>query len=345
MFAISGLTGSSLVFYQDIDEQLNPSLLTVVPDSEYAPLATIVAAAKRVAPAGAEPARLYLPRHSRAAMRLRFTVPRDGRDILNDVFVNPYTAKVLGQREWDNSLMGFLYKLHYTLALGDTGEMIIGVTGLFLMMVLLSGFVLWWPKRGKFFQALTFKRSANHLRFIYELHKTIGAYAAVVLLVIAFCGVYMIFPHYVKPLIGSVLPFTKTLPVKSVTVDKQREKRIDIDDIANIAKAVFPQAELRRIYFPTSAEDIYRVIMRQTGEVRKTSGSTQLWIDRYAGEVVSMQTPKNMRSGDSFVSWLFPLHNGEAFGLAGRVIVFLAGFTPIILYVTGLMFWWRKRSN
>jgi uncharacterized iron-regulated membrane protein len=43
------------------------------------------------------------------------------------------------------------------------------------------------------------------------------------------------------------------------------------------------------------------------------------------------------------LSWLFPLHNGEAFGLTGRWIMFFAGFTPLLLYVTALRMWWLKR--
>ncbi|MGH7201474.1 MAG: PepSY domain-containing protein, partial [Planctomycetaceae bacterium] len=41
----------------------------------------------------------------------------------------------------------------------------------------------------------------------------------------------------------------------------------------------------------------------------------------------------------------FPLHNGEAFGLAGRWIVFFSGLTPAVLYVTGVTIWWRRRRS
>ena len=35
--------------------------------------------------------------------------------------------------------------------------------------------------------------------------------------------------------------------------------------------------------------------------------------------------------------------NGKVAGLTGRWIVFISGFVPIILFVTGLIRWWQKR--
>lgn len=344
LFAFSGLTGSALVFYQAIDESLNPALLTVEPGVEYAPLTEITAAAQRVVSAEAKPARFYLPRHAQAAMKVRFSVSRAGQDILLDVMVNPFTAEVLGQRQWGGYLMSFLYKLHYTLVLGDAGETIVGVMGLLLMGSLLSGVVLWWPKRTKFFQAFTFRRSANRTRFIYDLHKTIGFYASVVLVVMAFSGVSMIFPHYVKLFVNRVSPLTVTAPAQLSVSAEAGGKRLDLDKISTIAKNQFPQAALQRIYFPASADSVYRVILRQSDEARKTSGSTRLWINPYNGKILAIQQPQTQSGGDTFLNWMFPLHNGEAFGLAGRIIVFISGFVLVGLYVTGLIVWWRKRQ-
>ncbi|PHS70304.1 MAG: peptidase M4 [Methylophaga sp.] len=344
MFAFSGLSGSALVFYQDIDEYLNPALLTVEPDRDYVPLTEIIATAQKVVSADAKLARLYLPRHSRAAMKVRFTAPENSKDVLLDVIVNPFTAEVLGQRRWGGYLMSFIYKLHYTLVLGEVGKTIVGVIGLLLMCLLLSGLYLWWPGFSKLFQALRFKRSTNRLRFLYDLHKTIGIYAAAVLIVIVFSGIYMIFPHYVKPLIGVVLPFTETIPTGFSMDEGNGKKRINIDEVGRIASDLFPQAKLQRIYFPVSVDGVYHIIMRHLGEIRKTRGSTQLWINPYDGKVLAVQKPQAMRGGDVFIAWMFPLHNGEAFGLSGRIIVFVMGFIPIILYVTGLIVWWRKRE-
>lgn len=345
MFAFSGLTGSALVFYQDIDETLNPAVLTVASGSDYVPLTEIVAAAQTIMPSEATLTRLYFPRHSQAAMKLRFSLPKEGKEVNLDVMVNPFTAAVLGQRQYGSYLMSFIYKLHYTLALDDVGKTFMGMMGLLLFCSLMSGIYLWWPKPSTFFQALTFKRSTNRARFIFDLHKTFGIYAAAVFMVLAVSGIYMIFPHYVKPLVSWVSPLSNIVPPKlSIDTDVGIE-RVSVDEISMTASELFPQATLQRIYFPVTPEDAYRVIMRQPGEVRKTSGATQVWISPYDGRVLSVQQPQSMSGGDTFITWMFPLHNGQAFGLSGRIVVFIAGFVLVGLYVTGLMMWWRKRKR
>jgi len=345
MFAFSGLTGSLLVFYQDIDEYFNPALLTVDPANDYVPLTDITAAAQAAVPDEARLTRLYFPRHAQAAMKLRFSVPIGEEDSVLEMMINPFTAEILGQREYGSYLMSFIYKLHYTLVLGDIGKKFMGVMGLMLLSSVLSGLYLWWPKLSNLFRALTFKRSVNQLRFIYDLHKTIGIYISVVLIVIALSGVYMIFPHYVKPLVGMVSPLTQVGPAEFSRTIGTVAQRPNINEISNIAHHLFPKAKLQRIYFPLSAGDPYRVIMRQHNEVRKTSGSTQLWINSSDGKVLSVQQPQTMGAGDAFINWMYPLHNGEAFGLLGRIIVFVTGISLVTLYITGLMIWWRKYKD
>lgn len=343
MFVFSGLTGSTLVFYKEIDAFLNPTLLTVQPAGEHAPFTAIVTAARSVAPLAAIPTRVYFPAHPQQPMKVRFSVPRAGQDGQLDVLVNPFTTEVLGQRYWGGYLVSFLYQLHHTLLAGDIGETIVGVIGLMLLGVTVAGLVAWWPSFTNLVQAFKVRRGGSRTRFLYDLHKMLGALVAIFLLVIAFSGLYMVFPNYVRPLISWGLPMSERSGV-GVVERSDNGSVIGISAVATLAKQRFPQAVLQRIYFPVSTNEVYRVIMRQAGEVRKTSASTQLWIDAYSGSVLAVQEPKTMSSGEVFIAWLFPLHNGEAFGLPGRAMVFLMGYAPCILYVTGMLVWWRKRK-
>ena len=47
---------------------------------------------------------------------------------------------------------------------------------------------------------------------------------------------------------------------------------------------------------------------------------------------------------DAVLQWLYPLHNGEAFGLAGRIIIVIIGLAPLLLYVSGIIRWQQKRD-
>lgn len=56
-----------------------------------------------------------------------------------------------------------------------------------------------------------------------------------------------------------------------------------------------------------------------------------------------MINPLTVTGGDAFLSWMFPLHSGEAFGTAHRVFMTVAGLLPLGFFVTGLLLWLRRR--
>ena len=74
-------------------------------------------------------------------------------------------------------------------------------------------------------------------------------------------------------------------------------------------------------------------------------GDTVVWINRYDGKILAVRDALRRRCGDRFLDWQFPLHNGEAFGLIGRIAVFVAGIIPALLYISGIFIWWKKRKG
>ena len=85
--------------------------------------------------------------------------------------------------------------------------------------------------------------------------------------------------------------------------------------------------------------------MRQPGELRQGPGATRISIDSGDASVLRVIDPELARGGDKFLSWLFPLHTGEAFGIAGRVAISLFGFLPLMFFITGLLIWVKLRKK
>ena len=105
--SIFGITGSILVFHAEINELLNPQLLTVaVPDGNpvYKPLADIFQAGQAAMPQKAAHTFATYPRNDEAAFKLAYSSPLAG-DVIEswEVYVNPYTAKVIGKRLMSSS--------------------------------------------------------------------------------------------------------------------------------------------------------------------------------------------------------------------------------------------------
>jgi uncharacterized iron-regulated membrane protein len=143
-------------------------------------------------------------------------------------------------------------------------------------------------------------------------------------------------------LFSPVQEFPKEEAMQSLPVSDARP--LSVEEAVALARQVFPDGELRYVGIPHGVVGVYQVSLRQPGEVRESGGQSQVWLDQYSGKVLRVRDWRQFTGGETFLAWLFPLHNGEAFGLVGRWIVFFAGFIPLVLYVTALRMWWLKRQ-
>ncbi|HBR51027.1 MAG TPA: hypothetical protein DEA71_13185 [Nitrospira sp.] len=347
LFVFMSLTGSVLVFYKAIDEWLNPALLTTSGSGLYKPLNKVVATAQAAAPSGGWLESLELPSHEHEVFKAWHKVPTDRVDQFRWylVTIDPYTGSVLSRdREWGTYLVSFIYELHESLLLDELGRTLVGFVAIFLLISISTGLFLWWPRSGKVRQAFLPVTGASPIRRHYQWHKLTGAYSAIVLAVLAFTGVYLAFPSYVIPLVSAFSSVDESSddgavqshPVSGVPA-------LSAEQAVELVRRLFPDGRITYIGIPHKAADAYEMTMHRPGDFRETVGNSMVWLDQYSGAVLKVHDWRNFTAGDTFVAWLFPLHNGKAFGMIGRWVVFFAGFVPLVLYVTALRMWWLKR--
>lgn len=344
ILCITGLTGSLLVFDHALDEQLNPKLQHLETDTDPAPLSEVLANAKAAYP-DSQPTRIYLARKPGTSHMLRFSAAY-GESGPVEVSVHPRTAEVLAVRTWGEYGMSWIYKLHYTLLAGKTGKNIVGVLGIILLFFCLSGVIIWWPREGQWHRALSIALDKGQFRFYFDLHKSIGVFVMLVLTVSAFTGISIVFHTPMENAARSVLPW-KTEPAPQSTVRSKSlvESHITLDEAQLLAQAQFPQAELKRVYLPRSESDAWVFVFRQPEEAWSTFGASRVWIDQYSGEVLNTWNHLHSPAGNTFMEWQFPLHNGDALGLPGRILMLIGGLMPALLFCTGFLMWRKKHRG
>lgn len=105
------------------------------PDAQFAaarsthPEASLVSFSPPVAPGRSSETVLGLP---------------DGDTV--SVFVDPATARVLGERRESGRLMMRIHDLHGTLLAGRGGQYVVELAATWMFVLLLTGFYLWWPR-------------------------------------------------------------------------------------------------------------------------------------------------------------------------------------------------------
>jgi uncharacterized iron-regulated membrane protein len=109
---------------------------------------------------------------------------------------NPYTGQDLGAAE--PTMIRFLVWLAYLhddllYDYNDIGRTINGLLGLALVIVCLTGAVIWWPGVGIWRRSLGIEWKANWKRFNWTLHSAIGFWAFIIVFGFAFTGFYLVF--------------------------------------------------------------------------------------------------------------------------------------------------------
>lgn len=342
VFVLSGLTGSLLVFYLEIDELLNPHL-QISKTGQKRSYETIFQNLKITHPERTSAWRLEIPSDPQRMITARYYKPKETEHLLFGplmVSVNPYTAEITGSRIWGEFLMTWIYNLHYQLLLDNTGRILMTIIGTVLLVSLTTGVYLWWPSKSKILTAFTIKKNTSSQRFVYDIHKLNGIYSLLVLAIIVGTGAILSLPP-LKDLVNSISPVHH--PQTTESHYSQNARRITLDHAVSIAKSQFPESELKWIETPKNPTGSYRINLRQAGEPSPRFPKTNVWIDQYNGTILSVRDVKYDSAGDTFLRWLHPLHSGEAFGLTGRIIVCISGFVPLVLYITGFMRWQHKQ--
>ncbi len=343
--AVIGITGSLLVFYVELDEVLNPELVIADPSAPRLSYQALVDAIQRAEPDRLRGWRLEISDNPQRMITARYYQPQETEHLGFAplmVTVHPQTGAVLKQRFWGQYAMTWIYDLHYTLLLASTGKLIMAIVGGLLLVALISGLVLWWPQRGKWRAALSIKRNASAERLTYDVHKVAGAYGFALLLLLALTGIVLEVPEYVNPLIAKFSPLQPPAKPQSLVMHSN-QARITVDQAVSVAQNLFPDAQLSWIETPHDAAGSYRINLYQAGEPSRRFPKTNVWVDQYSGRILQVNNPDDFSKGDSLITWLHPLHSGEALALPGRLLVLLAGLLGPLLFVTGVIRWLHKR--
>ncbi len=218
--------------------------------------------------------------------------------------------------------------------------------------MLITGLVLWWPKKWNKHNRLKsfrIKRDAGFKRLNYDLHNVTGFYFLLILLVMAITGswfgykwfsksVYFVAaggksqPVFKKPLSDSTLMTTKTIPYPA---DSLYEKYAVTDG------ALF-------IFFPKTNSDPVQVSVNPHPE--KNYALQIYYHDQYTLKALEAGGPFAKPFGDaSFADQLsrlnYDIHTGQVGGLITKILVFLAGLVAASLPITGFMIWLNKKKK
>jgi uncharacterized iron-regulated membrane protein len=273
--------------------------------------------------------------------------------------IDPYTGEsfenIPDQSEKRlNSIINILEGLHVSLFLpSPIGEFIVGSATLIFVIIALSGLCLWLPanfrNKKAWFNGFLIRFRKGKSQLIFDLHKTLGFYALIPVLLMALTGLAWSFNWYSNgiQMIFNAKPYSnprcKSLPqspdAKPLPLGFFYKKADELLGVNTGGR--------RNFYTPDSEDDSVLVMdyMDYSIGMFKLTAHSRIQFDQYTGEVLRLERFDDLPIGKKIV-FLFPtLHYGSVFGLPTKIIYFIAGLIATTLPVTGVIIWWRKLRN
>jgi uncharacterized iron-regulated membrane protein len=180
------------------------------------------------------------------------------------------------------------------------------------------------------------------IQLAFDLHRLIGLLSASILLLLVFTGFNLSYPSLLETLVGSSGMEHGGTGRNIISTAIPNNHPVGLESAEFVARAPFPHAELRRVTTPAGNSGIYRINLRQNNEINQRHPYTTVWVDRWSGQTRDVRNPSTFTLGETFTTWIWPVHTGEAFGAMGRLLWFFAGIGLFVLYISGLLHWLHR---
>ena len=338
-FAVLGITGSYLVYDQDVTA---PPRATAV--GEYKAPTEIIAAALAVHPQQ-RATNLAMPLFAGepAAVRVTNGSGQRGARGTSQVFVDPVSLEVLGTREGVRTpLSDFMHSLHGNFLIGGRdGRSIVGWMGVGMTFLGISGLILWWPRKGAWKTSL-WRKNTRGFVFQRQLHSTVGVLGWVAFIAVSFTGVAISFPQTITAGFQGVFGGDPAQPRIANIEPLANTNAINADQAVEVALGAVPAVRLSSMNLPAEADEPYRINLIADSALAGAPLINAV-IDPYRSQVLSVRDPRGFQLGDTLMAWQRTVHDGRAWGPIWAFLVFFSGLMPPLFAVTGTAMWWTRR--
>jgi len=341
ILAVMGITGAFLAYEYELDRAFNPKLFIVAAQAQRLPLTKLMEVVQRAHPtANLTVLDLAALADNRADVSYQIDIVDRGKAEPTHVFIDPYTGRILGERD-GLGFPGTVHEFHSNLLLGKTGKLITTTLSVGMVVLALSGLVLWWPRK---LVRIDFRSSAA--RFNFDLHNTVGSCMSLFILLFGVTGIGIHVADDLAPAVDRITGapnqhepkvFSRPSPPGTLAISP--------DAAAAIAAKAVPGGRVVWIKLPQGPADGYRVRLKFP-EDRQTLGRSYAHVDQYSGAVLWSQSTRETAAGTRYFKfWNREVHNGTAFGRWFQAVAAITGLAVPLLAITGPIIWYRKNRS
>lgn len=356
LLSLIALTGAIMSFEDEIVDHLNAGIMQVAPRTAPALMPDELVARLKAAQDVGKVAAITLSSDPSAAVHVRFGRDEQGGRPAS-LYVDPYDARVLGSPRGEE-FFATVRRLHrWLLVPGDAkgwGRPITGVAALGLIVMLVSGLVLRWPRRAGSVKIWLKPNLGLGGRALHRsLHAVIGTWVLPIYLLMTLTGLWYSFDWYKdsvvwllsRPQIAAAKMQPK-MPAKPLRGAGHPEtaQPIGFDQ----AWTTFQREESSRfsralLTLPAGPGTMIRI--RSWGnDMTLEAMRDEFRIDAVTGQMVSAERYADKSFGEKIIANVLDIHRGAVLGWPGKLAFMLAAALMPLFAVTGILVYLSRRK-
>jgi uncharacterized iron-regulated membrane protein len=361
-----------IAFNEELEVWLNPELFLVESESPVMDPTILFDIVNQKLPPGYEIHDIPLFVEKGKSVYFSAMTGNDPLASLLQIFVDPHTGKILGQRNWGEistdkkDLMPLINRIHFCLALEPFGSYLLGIIALFWTMDCFVGFYLTLPRPRtanlslenkkswlqRWLRAWKIKKNSSFIRFNFDLHTALGLWAWVALFIFAWSSVALNLPKEIYNPVTEFIFGMEQSQEPLVPPSNSLQPKLNWQDALKVAKEFMAKQALDN-HFQIIREDnlsydsnlnTYQYQVKSSLDSSKWA-TTKIIFDGNSGTLVKTAWPgSHEKLGDVITRWLIWLHMAVVFGIAMQIFVCMFGLVIVVITITGIVIWWKKRK-
>ncbi len=337
-------TGILLVFEDELDEWANHNFyfVSVPQNARRVTVDSMLHSATAFNPA-LKITRIYA--ETQAPDRSVVFMAKKGKAQTWNIAVDPYTGKVIEGKNISKSFFGVVLDLHRRLCMNEVGKAITGASCLIFVIMIITGLVLWWPKRWKILkQRSRIAWSSNWKRLNWDLHAVGGFYVHLVLLAIALTGLTWAYPWFNNAiyLMFDGKPMKKNEAPANII--KQPVQAGYYESIYQQANNKLPYKGRITMLLPEK-ENLAITVNKMNREASVNNIIDVLYFEKGTGRLLKENLFKNSSTGSKVRRMVYPIHTGRLYGWPTQIIALIAAMVAFSLPITGLLIYLVGRKK
>ena len=302
-----------------------------------------------------------LPASSQSAVQI--LVGRGAQELR--VYVHPETARVIRIVNEDSRPMNIVFHLHGELLVGDRGSMIVELAASWAIVMIATGLFLWWPRGVKGLGGVLYPRFRQGQRIFWrDLHGVTGIWVSGLALFLLLTGLPWAsnWGKYLETIrslthtsgnpdwtAGSAAEASLRLARDPSGTNQGHHGGNSLQSVTSLYTGIDPIAAAvtpLHLAWPVLIAPplVPGGLWTAKSDAQNRTLRTSLQLDS-TGAIVKREDFSQQQWIDRWVETGVAAHEGQLFGLANQLLGLFTAICLVMLSISALVLWWRRRPS